>query len=329
MTRVWLAMALLAGLFAGAATAHESLPAYLGVTEMTQGVFDVQWRSPATQGAPPPLSPVFPAQCEPATPAIFSEMPGALVGRMTLRCKPPGLAEGTIRLAGLDRTVLDALVKLNFLNGTGTTVVLHPDNPTLALSEPRRAVDVGGYFRLGVEHILFGLDHLLFVTGLVLIVRRVGRLVKTITAFTVAHSLTLALATLGFVHIPPAPVEATIALSILFLARELVRLRQGGVGLTARQPWVVAFAFGLLHGFGFAGALSQVGLPEHDIPLALLLFNLGVEAGQLLFVGALLAVRETLRQVRRTAAPIVANAPAYGIGAAAGFWLIARLAVIL
>src|SRR6202000_3047394 len=139
-------------------------------------------------------------------------------------------------------------------------------------------------FSLGVAHILFGIDHLLFVTGLVLIVRRAWRLAKTITGFTPAHRITLPLATLGFVSIPTPPVEATIALSIVFLARELVRAERGEGGLTVRQPWLVGLAFGLLHGFGFAGALSEVGLPRHDIPLALLLFNLGVEVGQLLFI---------------------------------------------
>ena len=319
---------LLAVLLARGAAAHESLPAYLGIAEIAPGVFDVMWRMPATQGAPPALSPVFPAQCAADAPPSFSQAPGALVGRLKLRCKPPGLTEGNVQLAGLERTVVDALVRLSFLDGREMTVVLKPDNPVLVLTEPHHAVDVAGYFRLGVEHILFGVDHLLFVTGLVLIVRRIGRLVKTITAFTVAHSLTLALATLGFVHVPPAPVEATIALSIVFLARELVRLRRREVGLTARYPWVVAFTFGLLHGFGFAGALAEVGLPEHDIPLALLLFNLGVEAGQLIFVGALLVLREGLRRAGRVPAAL-AGTPAYGIGAAAGFWLIARLAVIL
>jgi hydrogenase/urease accessory protein HupE len=326
--KIRLIAVLIAALFARGAAAHESLPAYLGITEITAGTFDVSWRMPATQGAPPALSPEFPAQCAAEAPPTFSEMPGAWVGRLTVRCKPPGLTQGSIRFAGLDQTVLDALVRMSFLDGREMTVVLKPDNPVLALTEPHHAVDVGGYFRLGVEHILFGVDHLLFVTGLVLIVRRLGRLVKTITAFTLAHSITLALATLGFVHVPPAPVEATIALSIVFLARELVRLRRGEVGLAARHPWVVAFAFGLLHGFGFAGALAEVGLPEHDIPLALLLFNLGVEAGQLIFVAALLVLREALRRAGRMPRWLTGT-PAYGIGAAAGFWLVARLAVIL
>ena len=184
----------------------------------------------------------------------------------------------------------------------------------------------GGYFMLGVEHILFGIDHLLFVLALVLIVRGVGLLVKTITAFTVAHSITLALATLGVVHVPSAPVEAVIALSIVFVASEILRSRRGERGLTERAPWLVAGTFGLLHGFGFAGALSEVGLPANDIPLALLFFNLGVEAGQLAFVVVALGVIALLRRIRLPEwAPIL---PPYAIGSVAMFWVIERTAAI-
>ena len=179
---------------------------------------------------------------------------------------------------------------------------------------------------MGVKHILLGIDHLLFVLGLVLIVRSTPRLVKTITAFTLSHSITLALATLGFVHVPQAPVEAVIALSILFLASELARRNRGESGLTARRPWLVAFSFGLLHGFGFAGALSEVGLPETDIPLALLLFNLGVEAGQLLFVAAVLALLWCGRRLATSAPRWLQDAPAYAVGSLAAFWLIERVA---
>jgi hydrogenase/urease accessory protein HupE len=311
-----------------AASAHESLPVYLGLSEAAPGDFDVTWRIPATQGAAPGVAPDFPSWCHSLLEPVVAPGPGTLQGRVTIRCGARGLANGRITLVGLDRTVLDALVRISFADGAELTEVLHPDKPSLTLAGPRARIDVGGYFRLGVEHILLGVDHLLFVTGLVLIVRRLGRLVKTITAFTVAHSLTLALATLGVVHVPPAPVEATIALSILFLARELVRAERGDVGLTARQPWLVAFAFGLLHGLGFAGALAQIGLPQHDIPLALLLFNLGVEAGQLMFVAVLLALGATLARLAGPLPRWAARAPTYAIGVAAAFWLIQRTAAI-
>ncbi|HTJ62409.1 MAG TPA: HupE/UreJ family protein [Alphaproteobacteria bacterium] len=316
-------------LLAGPAAAHESLPVYLGIAEETPGTFAVIWRVPATQGSPPAITPSFPPQCAAATSSTIEAAPGAIVGREVLKCAAPGLTSGQLTLVGLDRTVLDALVRIAFLDGRELTQVLHPNDPALALDGRTGHVDVGGYFGLGVEHILFGIDHLLFVTGLVLIVRRPWRLAKTITAFTVAHSITLALATLGFVHVPPAPVEAAIALSIVFLARELVRASRGESGLTVRQPWIVAFAFGLLHGFGFAGALAEVGLPRHDIPLALLLFNLGVEAGQLIFIALLLALRAAILRLAPRMPLVAARIPTYAIGAAAAFWLIQRVTVVL
>jgi hypothetical protein len=180
------------------------------------------------------------------------------------------------------------------------------------------------YVGLGIEHILLGVDHLLFVLGLLLIVRGPWMLVKTITAFTLAHSITLALATLGVVHVPARPVDAAIALSIVFLAAEILHARQGRPGLAARKPWVVAFAFGLLHGLGFAAALTQLGLPQSESPLALLFFNVGVEIGQLMFVGVFLALGWALRQLQVTWPRWSEAVPAYAIGTIAAFWFIER-----
>jgi hypothetical protein len=180
------------------------------------------------------------------------------------------------------------------------------------------------YLGLGIEHILLGIDHLLFVLGLLLIVRGPWMLIKTITAFTLAHSITLALATLGFVEVPSLPVDAAIALSIMFLGAEILRARQGRPGLAARAPWVVAFAFGLLHGLGFAGALTQLGLPPREIPLALLFFNVGVEVGQLMFVATFLVLAWALRQLRVSLPHPAAPLPAYAIGTLAAFWFIER-----
>jgi len=179
---------------------------------------------------------------------------------------------------------------------------------------------------LGVEHILGGVDHLLFVLALLLIVRGGRRIVATITAFTIAHSITLVSATLGWVHVAGPPVEATIALSIVFVAAEVLHGLHGKPGLTARAPWVVAFTFGLLHGFGFAGALAQVGLPQKAIPVALLMFNVGVEVGQLMFVGAVLVVHTVLRRLPIGHASWAQQAVPYAIGSVAMFWVIERIA---
>jgi hydrogenase/urease accessory protein HupE len=249
---------------------------------------------------------------------------GAEIKRWTIATGPRGLEGWEVAVHGLQTTMVDVLVRVAFVDGRVVTRLLRPEAPSFVLGKADAGPPAGGYFVLGVEHILLGIDHLLFVLALVLIVRGAGPLVKTITAFTVAHSITLGLATLGVVHVPSAPVEAVIALSIVFVASEI--LRRGERGLTERAPWLVAGSFGLLHGFGFAGALSQVGLPLNDIPLALLFFNLGVEAGQLAFVAVTLGVIPSLSRVRLPEwAPLL---PPYAIGGVAMFWVIQRTASI-
>jgi hydrogenase/urease accessory protein HupE len=227
----------------------------------------------------------------------------------------------------------DVLVRIQFLDGRVQTELLKPTQPALVVAERTSAWDVAGtYFALGVEHILTGVDHLLFVLGLMLIVKSGARLLKTVTAFTVAHSITLALATLGIVHVPQAPVEAVIALSIVFVANETAQRQRRDTGdatspgFTARRPWLVAFVFGLLHGFGFAGALAEVGLPQVDIPLALLTFNVGVEAGQLSFIAAVLVVMAIARRIGWRGPHWLAPLPSYAIGTLAMFWVIRRVA---
>jgi len=210
------------------------------------------------------------------------------------------------------------------MDGTEQVVRLTPSEDAFTVTDAESWQQVAeAYTELGVEHILLGIDHLLFVLALLLIVSGWGKLVATVTAFTLAHSLTLAAATLGWVSVPQSPVEAVIALSILFVAAEIVHWRQGRPGITRRKPWLVAFTFGLLHGFGFAGALTEIGLPEHAIPLALLFFNLGVEAGQLIFIGAVFLAWAVLRKVPW---PEWAwRVPVYGIGGMAAFWTIERI----
>jgi hypothetical protein len=253
----------------------------------------------------------------------------------TLEC-PDGLAGKPFTVKGLAQTQTDVLLRVDYLDGSSSNQRLTPDAPAVTIPERPSAFEVvRTYTVLGVEHILLGIDHLLFVLALLLLVNGVGRLVATVTAFTVAHSVTLGAATLGFVHVPSAPVEAIIALSILFLASELARRRSvASVGsgdaanLTARFPWVVAFSFGLLHGFGFAGALSEVGVPQQAVPLALLFFNVGVELGQLAFIAAVFGFAWLVKLTALRVPPIWQRTVAYGIGSIAAFWVVERTAAI-
>jgi hydrogenase/urease accessory protein HupE len=233
----------------------------------------------------------------------------------------------TIVIEGLSATQTDTLLRIQLMNGSMHTTVLRPDSPSFLIPEKAsKSKLAGSYLLLGIEHILGGFDHLLFVLGLLLIVRSPLLLIKTITSFTLAHSVTLAMAALGFVHMPQAPVEAVIALSILFLATELSKQHRGETGLTTKAPWLVALCFGLLHGFGFAGALTEVGLPQTDIPLALLFFNVGVEVGQLMFVAAVLLVRWLVQMMKLRWPVWIEQIPAYAIGSLAAFWFIQRTA---
>ena len=307
------------------ALAHESRPSYLEITETQAGQYDVLWKRPMRGDKVLGLHPQFPSHCRQTTPAASYNSPGASIERQSLDCGESGLIGKTIRIDGLSTTLTDVLARVSFLDGHKQTALISPSNPSFVIQGSQSTVQVSRqYLVLGIEHILGGIDHLLFVLGLLLIVRGFGLLLKTITAFTVAHSITLAMAALGFVNVPQAPVEAVIALSILFLATELVKQQKGNPGMTARYPWVVALSFGLLHGFGFAGALSEVGLPQTDIPFALLFFNVGVEVGQLMFVAAALCVIWILKRLPLEWPRWSTQIPAYTIGSLAAFWFIQR-----
>jgi hydrogenase/urease accessory protein HupE len=330
MTKLWfiLACLLVQFLFAGLSIAHESRPAYLEVTESQENAFDITWRRPARGEMVLSMQPVFPEHCQTQGGIANYLSQGAHVQRWAIQCEPNGLVGSSIYIEGLVQTITDVLVRIQFLEGTTQTQILKPNDTRMAVhGAPSLWQVTSDYFILGVEHILGGIDHLLFVLCLLLIVEGKWLLVKTITAFTVAHSITLALATLGFVNVPQAPVEAVIALSILFLAVELVKQQQGKCDLAMRAPWIVAFIFGLLHGFGFAGALSEVGLPQADIPLALLMFNVGVEVGQLLFIAAVLLVIWVWKLVIKIEPTWLPRATAYGIGGLSSFWIISRVAL--
>ena len=249
----------------------------------------------------------------------------AFVDRATVR-RQGGLSGVEIHIDGLAETFTDVLVRIEHQGGVTQVARLTSRSPSFVVSPlPNRAQIARAYTSLGVKHILLGIDHLLFVLGLLLIVRGRLLLVKTITAFTVAHSVTLGASVLGFVHVPQSPVEAVIALSIVFLAGELLRRRVGRVGLTEQYPWLVAFVFGCLHGFGFAGALAEIGLPQSDIPLALLTFNVGVEIGQLVFLFACLLVIAAGRRVLGAHLTWAPSAAAYAIGGVSAYWLIERV----
>ena len=258
---------------------------------------------------------------------------GAYVERRTIR-REGGLTGHAVSIEGLSATSTDVLVRIETLGGAIQTERLSPTKTAFVVQAAPGAAEVATtYLRLGVEHILFGFDHLLFVLALVILVRQWRRVAITVTAFTIAHSITLAAATLGFVNVPGPPVEATIALSIMLVSVEILNARAGRPSLTARLPWLVAFSFGLLHGFGFAGALAEVGLPQHAIPVALLFFNVGVEIGQLVFVAAVLSLIWLLSQAASQLweATLVRRAfdwldvtVAYGIGVVAAYWLIER-----
>ncbi len=331
MLKQWLLLTVLLmhPLFAGMALAHESRPAYLEITETQYNVFDVTWRRPARGEMVLSMQPVFPEHCRLQQGGIanyFSQ--GAHIQRWSIECEPDSLVGHTIYIEGLVQTITDVLVRIQFSDGTTQTQILKPNDTRMAVEGAPSVWQVtSDYLILGVEHILGGIDHLLFVLCLLLIVNGKWLLVKTITAFTVAHSITLALATLGFVSVPQAPVEAVIALSILFLAVELVKQQQGKRDLAMRAPWIVAFVFGLLHGFGFAGALSEVGLPQADIPLALLMFNVGVEVGQLLFIGVVLLAIWLWKLVIRIEPAWLPRTTAYVIGGMSSFWIISRVAL--
>ena len=325
--RVVVALLLVLGV-ARTTRAHEIRPAYLEIQETEPARFHVLWRTPVLAGMRLPVVLKLPDGVRDLDVPSVQTLSDSLVERRVIDAGPDGLDGKRIEFVGLALTITDVLVRVELRDGTTWTTIARPSQPFVEIAAVGGAWSVlRTYWLHGMEHILFGYDHLLFVLALILIVPSASVLFFTITAFTLAHSLTLALATLGLVHVPGPPVEAAIAASILLLASEIVHLRRGVVGWTAHWPWLVAFSFGLLHGFGFASALMDLGLPRGDIPLALFAFNVGVECGQLLFVGLVLALAALARRARaaRLEAQALRAAP-YAIGTLAAFWLFERLA---
>ena len=328
-----LAVVVFLGGMVGSSSAHELQPGYLELRLVDKDEYSVIWKVPANRGRPMAIAARLPENCTPAMPEQPIWDGSAYVARWSVKC-PGGLEGGIIRIDGLARTSTDVLVRFDYADGVNEARRLTPGNPSFTVPTQPNPLEVArAYLLLGVEHILSGFDHLMFVLALLLLVKGSRRILATVTAFTLAHSLTLAVATLGLVHVGGPPVEATIALSIVFIAAEIIQSRNGKPGLTERYPWVVAFTFGLLHGFGFAGALTELGLPQKSIPVALLLFNVGVEVGQLLFIVAMFSVaalaRRFLRGVHVPRPEWVWAVPPYAIGIVAAFWVIQRVVTFL
>lgn len=324
--RLWqLLLVLLSLLAGGPAAAHELRPAYLELREVSPNELSVLWKVPARGQMRLGLDARLPENCVRRTEPAKSMEAGAYLERWTTYCS--GSLKGrTITIEGLSSTMTDALVHITYTDGATEIARLKPDQPSFTVAGQQTTLEVAAtYFVLGVEHIIGGLDHLLFVLALMLLIHDLKQLLKTITAFTVAHSITLAGSALGYLNLPQPPVEAIIALSIAFVASEILKSDPYAPRLSERYTWVVAFAFGLLHGFGFAGALKEIGLPHSDVPMALLTFNLGVEAGQLIFVTAVLIGYAAAGTMFGTIPNVSRTAAAYAIGITASFWLISRL----
>ena len=276
-----------------------------------------------------PLEPRFSDGVRNLTEPALQELPDSLVERRLIEAEG-GLAGKSITIDGLSATITDVFVRIVGADASTRTFRLTPASPSLVIeAKPDPFQAAATYLRLGIDHILVGVDHLLFVLGLMLIVRDRWMLLKTITSFTVAHSITLAVATLGYVSAPLPPLNVAIALSILFLGPEIVRRQRGETSLMLRHPWLVAAAFGLLHGFGFASGLTALGLSRAEIPEALLLFNVGVELGQVFFVLLIILLEQSFRTLEIRWPRWVAALPSYTVGGLGAFWTIQRTVMLI
>ncbi len=310
------------------ALAHEVRPAYLELRARNDLTFDMMLKLPALGGHPLGISLQMPEGCR-VDQTGAQETPGAevIVGVVVCTRSPYGRLA---RLEGLQNTLTDALVRVVQPSGEVATLRLTPEDPTFLTPKPTSRLDVfKTYGLLGIAHILTGFDHLAFVAGLLILVGTLRRLLATVTAFTLAHSLTLTAATLGLIHVPPAPVEALIALSIMLVAAEVVAVSFDRRGPIAQRPARIAFTFGLLHGLGFASALREAGLPPQEIPISLFAFNLGVEAGQIMFILAVSAATWLLSRWVRWPKSAVLRLSGYGLGGLSAYWFVDRVFALL
>lgn len=310
--------------------AHEIRPALLDIKEKAAGRFEVIWKVPTRGQGSLAVLPILPESLELVGKPAVRDVPGAQIQRATFLSKGSPLTGQSIRIDGLKALQIDVLLRMELADGTRHTAILKPASPAFLIPEKPDSLQLAwSYLQMGFQHIIEGADHLLFILGLMLILRSTSMLIKTVTAFTVAHSITLAVATLGIASAPLPPLNVLIALSILFLGPEIVRVWRGQSSFTIRHPWVVAFAFGLLHGFGFASGLTSIGLPQGEIVLALLMFNLGVEAGQLFFVALILLMLRAFRQLDIHWPRWAQLTPGYAVGSLGAFWTMQRVAIMV
>lgn len=325
----WLLLTVVLVLSGKTGNAHALDPGYLDLRQLASGTWQVLWRIPDVNGQPMRIDAVLPGHCTPARgPQPVSDNV-AWISTWIAECDEE-IAGQTIAIEGLETQRNDVLFHIQPLGEEPLTLRLTPESPTLTIPDRPTTFSVFvSYFQLGLEHILGGWDHLLFVFAVFVLVRDTRRLIAAVTAFTVAHSITLALATLGVLKVPAGPVEAVIALSIVFLALEILEHEEGRLRLSEQFPWIVCFCFGLLHGLGFAGALTEIGLPSQEIPAALLAFNVGVEVGQLAFIAVLSAAILLWRLIPWSAGPtihaLVRPVTGYAIGCVSIYWLVERI----
>ena len=312
------------------AQADEIRPALLELVERDGGWVDTTWKVPMKGDRVLALRPELPDFFAPAVPPAGRQVAGAWVEYGSSRTDGRALTGSTLSIAGLAGLSTEVLLRVSLLDGSEHSAILRADTPSFTIPpQPTKTEIAVSYWRMGTAHILEGFDHLLFLATLLLLVNGLWPLIKTVTAFTVAHSQTLVLATVGLINIPSAPTEAVIALSILLLAVEALRKGQGEVTLAERFPWLIAFTFGLVHGLGFAGALSEIGVPQNEVPLALLMFNVGVETGQLLFVVVVSSLLAAWARISRGSSALVARSAPYAIGGIAAFWTLQRVGSFL
>jgi len=326
MKKIIFSTILLLLLFTNNALADEIRMAYLEVKENQQNSFSIIFKIPMKNNRKLRLNTNFPSTCQKITQIKSQLANNAYLNTWDITCKD-GLIGKEISVDGLKMANTDLLLQLKLLNGETQTILLSPNKESYTIEKEASSAQVAStYIFLGIEHILEGFDHLLFVFALLLLAKNMRQLIWTITAFTLAHSITLAGVTFGYLSLPQQPVEAIIALSIIFLAMEVMHQRGGKEGIASRFPWIVSFTFGLLHGFGFAGALGEIGLPQHSVPLALLFFNVGVEIGQLMFVSVVILVGLMLKKLNQPHLLDKARIlTVYGIGSLASFWFIERV----